>query len=114
MLTDPQAPTYDGATISLPRIEQGNRKAAYISSDEKHRLDVSHADSGNRVRSLTKWTITLPVDLDDPLIKDSASLQIVLDRPKTGIGLGDLEKLRAALVAWYSSANFAKLFGQES
>lgn len=115
-LTDPQSVTVNAVAQSMPRVEVGTKKAAYITNDENFRLDVSHSDSGNRVRSLVKVTqrkvVTDPLSSENDY--DTSSLQIVLDRPKVGFSLAELEHLRTGVLAWYTTAKFAQLFGQES
>lgn len=116
MLTDPQVVTVNSVAQSMPRVESNGLKAVYLTNDENFRLDVSHTDTGNRVRSLAKITqrkvVTDPLSSDNDY--DTSSLQIVIDRPKVGFSLTELEQLRTGFLAWYSAATFAKLYGKES
>lgn len=101
---------------TLPRVETDDLRAAYISNDENTRFDISHNDTKVRVRSLGKITIRKvapdPVSAVNQSIE--ASLQFVIDRPKFGFSLADLEAERVRFIAWLTTANFAKLFGKES
>jgi hypothetical protein len=45
---------------------------------------------------------------------ETESLYIVYDRPEAGFSSATAELLRAGFIAWVNSANFLKLFGQES
>lgn len=117
MLADPQVLTVNAVDKTMPRIETGNRRSLYQTSDELFSAEVSHQSTGKgRVRSLNKFTEKAVVT--DPLSEendyDNFYFQIVLDRPSAGFTITQIQQLWAAIKSHMDDAYIAKMFGQES
>jgi hypothetical protein len=117
MFADPLAITIDGATSSLPRVQQDGRKSIYQKNDQTLTETISHTTSNQRTRSLVK--VEERKIVADPLISDksdydNASFQIVLERPIYGFSLAELQKIWAGIKAQMDDNFIAKIYGQES
>lgn len=117
MFSDPQSITVNAVAQSMPRVETGARKSTYQKNDETFTLNISHqATSNNRIRSLAKFTekaiVTNPLDSSNDY--DTCSLSLVIDRPQFGFTMTRVEQLVAGFVAYLTTGNVDKLYGQES
>lgn len=116
MLADPQSVTINAVPFSLPRVLIGNGEATYRSADDTVQMRVSHQDSKGRKRHMVR--LDQSVIAADPLTAENASqkagVYIVIDEPSFGFTDTTLDYLVDALIAWFSSANIAKVLGGES
>lgn len=118
-LGDPQSVTYDGASVSLPRISSQGRSAQYASSDGALVADVSHKVVRNREQTLVKLTHSKITA--DPMIPTNnrpydASVHIVINRPyNVGYSDAEMQLVLDALLGLVGGATFkAKVLGGES
>lgn len=116
MFADPQSVTINAVPVSLPRVQIGSSEATYRSADETVSLRISHQDTKGRKRRMVRLDQT--VIAADPLTAENASqkagIYIVIDEPSFGFSDVQLDYLADALVAWFTTANIAKLLGSES
>lgn len=116
MFADPQSVTINAVPISLPRVSIGASEATYRSADETVQMRISHQTSKGRKRRMVRLDQT--VIAADPLTAENASqkagIYIVVDEPAFGFTDAQLDYLADALIAWYTTANIAKILGGES
>jgi hypothetical protein len=115
--SDPQSITVNSVAQSMPRIETSARKSIYQKNDQTFTLEISHlTTNAGRVRSLAKFSeravVTNPLDSTNDY--DTLSIQMVIDRPSFGFSMTRLEQDVAGFVAWLTTGNVDKLYGQES
>ncbi|DAD50031.1 TPA_asm: coat protein [ssRNA phage Gerhypos.2_1] len=117
--TDPLSITISGATLALPRVDVGDDKSEYLSSDGLIRLTASH-DYGKRTRrSLRVDTSKLSPDPFKPAenVKVSMSHYMVFDVPPAGYTAAEALEVYKGFKTLYSSTSDAmivKLLGGES
>jgi hypothetical protein len=116
MFADPQSVTINAVPTSLPRVSVGSSEATYRSADEVVQLRISHQKSKGRSRRMVRLDQT--VIAADPITTENksqkAGIYIVIDEPEFGFTDTELDYLADALVAWFTSANIAKILGGES
>jgi len=116
MLTDPQVVTVNAVAKSMPRVSSSGTAAIYKLADGTYRLDVSHQESKQRVRSLAK--VTQQAVVVDPLTSandyDELRIHFVMDRPEYGFTVTQCQQLVTGFKTWLTDAMVAQLFGQES
>lgn len=116
MFSDPFSITIDGVSSSLPRTKSEGLSSTYQRADGNLIEVISHQVSNNRIRSLLK--VTQRIVAADVLTSvndfQSASVQVVIDRPIDGFSVAQIQKLVAGTLGQLSDANIAKLYGQES
>jgi hypothetical protein len=122
-LADPQIITINSVAQTLPRVESNGRLSVYQLADLSYMLRVSHQTAGGkakdprkRIRTLAQ--ITHRVIVADPLTAvndyDTASFQIVMDRPEVGFTLAQLQNDWAGFKAWMDNTIVSKFIGGES
>jgi hypothetical protein len=117
--TDPTSVTVATVAKSLARVSTSDNKSTYRNSDGTIQLDVSHA-YGRRNRSLLKFTFSKTAA--DPLVTGtnvvySTSVQLILDRDKSGWTLTELTDQVVAMADYLkasSNANSIKFIGGEN
>lgn len=116
MFADPQSVTVNSVAKSCPRILQGDMNSTYREANGEFTLRISHQESKNRVRHMVR--LDQKKIAADPLTAvnayQTAGIYFVCDEPVTGFSDTELEYLRAALVAWLTAGNFAKVVAAES
>jgi hypothetical protein len=116
MFADPQVITVNAVPQSMPRVLTDGSSSVYQTADMLFKLTLSHTPTKDRIRTLARLDTRDIVA--DPLTSindwESLGLYIVVDRPIYGITLTQIQQRAAGLLAWYTSANIAKLFGGES
>lgn len=115
---DPQAIKVSGVTTTLPRVDSGNYRSVYQSSDGKYKLTIS-TQEGKRKRH--SYRVDVSKIAPDPLTAVNSqvgmSAYIVIDRPLSGfdnteslaIVVGLLEAATEA-----TNGDLTKLLGSES
>lgn len=102
---------------SLPRVSMGDLKGIYQTNDEVFKMTISHTVQGNgRVRSLVRLDhrkiVTNPLDSSNDF--DTASIQLIIDRPAYGFSVTEIDYDVQGLKGWATTAFVTKLFGKES
>lgn len=118
-LADPQSVNATGTAASLPRTSSGVNTGEFTSQDGNLKLTVTHK-YGKRTRREVR--IALQKIAPDPLISSTniiygTSVYLVVDAPKTGFSVTELQKAVEGLATWLtaaSSANAIKVLGGES
>lgn len=116
---DPQSVTINAVATSLPRTGSGVSSGSFTSADGAVKLDVSHQYAR---RNRSQYRLTQTKTAADAIIPSqnvvlSASVYLVVDRPKNGFSVTELGYLIAALAAEMtesSGARAAQLLGGES
>lgn len=113
---DPQSITINAVPYSLPRVQIGSSECTYKNADGTVSLRISHQENKGRVRRLVRVDQTIIAN--DPLTSEpdyqTAGVYIVVDEPKVGFTDVQLDNLVDALIAWFSTANIAKILGSET
>lgn len=117
MFSDPQSVTINSVAQSMPRISQKERSAVYMKADQSYTLTISHSPRGkghigSLVRLDQRAVVTNPLDSSNDY--DTMSVSLVLDRPQYGFTQAQAEQLVAGFVAYLTTGNVDKLWGQES
>lgn len=116
MFSEPQSVTVNAVANSLPRVEFGARKGTFATSDGAITLSIAH-DLRNRNRRTVR--LDFAKTAADPLL-DGVSRQytmstyVVIDHPKVGFTVTEVQKNLEALVDWLSDAQILKVVGGES
>lgn len=114
--TDPQSVTINAVPVSLPRVQIGSSDCTYRSADSTVSLRISHQTAKDRVRRMVRLDQTIIAA--DPLTAENdyqkAGVYIVIDEPSVGFTDTQLDYLVDALIAWFSTANIAKVLGSET
>lgn len=118
---DPFDIVYNGATVHLPRVETGGKRTVYRSVDEIFTLTISHTEQGKQSQAVVRSVMRLErkVIAADPVSAENDYVtcvtQAVLERPKFGFTVTDIERQEATLAALLASTSIVdKLFGTES
>lgn len=114
--TDPQSVTVNAVPKSLPRIgSEGSQGSKYCTADGEFSMRISHQKTKGRWRRMVR--LDQQVIAADPLTAEnayqSAGVYLVIDEPEFGFDDTTLDYLAAALIAWLSAGNRAKLYGGE-
>lgn len=116
MLADPQSVTVNAVAQSMPRTIVGTKQATYAKSDETFKLNISHANSKGRIRSMAR--IDQRAIVADPLTAvndyETLSVYLVIDRPEVGFSSTQVDQLVTGFKSWLDSTMVGKLYGQES
>lgn len=116
MFADPQTVTINAVAKVMPKLTSTGLKSEYALADGTFKLTVSHLESRDRIRSMTRVDQRLVVP--DPLTAvndfETLSTYYVIDRPLFGFSSAQVEQQSAGLFVWLSPANIAKLYGRES
>jgi len=117
--SDPQSITVAGVTTPLPRVNVGQNKAEYLSSDGLIKLTASHAYGrrNRRVLRVDHSKITSDPFIPTQNSKVSMSNYIVFDIPPAGYTNAQVKEVYdglKALAALTSDALITKLLGGES
>jgi hypothetical protein len=115
MFSDPQTVTVDTVAKTLPAVVRGESQSKYLEADGEHQLDISSTYS-KRDRSVVKLTHkkTAADPLSAETVNVSTSIYLVMDRPKFGYDIADIDDLVQALTLWLTTANVGKVLGGES
>lgn len=116
MLTDPQSLTIAGVASSLPRVSTNLTKSVYMKSDENLTETVSHAKSGDRIRSIVRYDQRIVAA--DVLTAENkfqtATISILFDRPLVGFTSIQISDLWAAIKTQLDATAVGKIYGQET
>lgn len=114
--SDPQSVTVNAVAKSLPRISSGDQNATYKSADDAWQFRISHQKSKGRIRRMTRLDNKLVAA--DPLTAENAyqtvGVWLVIDEPETGVDDTTIGYQVAAVTAWLTPANVAKVLAGES
>lgn len=116
MFTDPQSVTVNGVAKSMPRVSTGSSESIYATPDESFRLRISHQKVNQRRRHLVR--LDQRAVAADPLTAENSyqelGVYMVVDEPFVGFSDTDIGYAVAALVAWMTAGNVAKVLGAET
>lgn len=116
MFTDPQTITVNAVAQVMPRISTGNSDSVYSTADESYRLRISHSRINDRRRHLVR--VDKRAVAADPLTAENSYQELgtylVVDEPFVGFSDTDIGYVVAALAAWLTPANVAKVLGSET
>lgn len=116
MFADPQSITVNTVAKTLPRIAVGDLNSKYKGADGEFQLRISHQETSKRVRRMVRIDQVLVAA--DPLTAvnsyQTAGVYLVIDEPVVGFSDAQLGHLAAALIAWATPANLAKVLATES
>jgi hypothetical protein len=117
MFTDPITLTVNGVAKTLNRIGTGDLTSTYATADEELTMSISHQVTKNQRVRTTVEVIQRKV-VTDPLTSendyDTILFRHLIDRPLYGWSATEVDYIRAAIAAWETTGNIAKLFGKES
>ncbi|DAD52090.1 TPA_asm: coat protein [ssRNA phage Gephyllon.3_18] len=113
---DPIDIVYNSVTVHLPRVETGGRRSVYKSVDDIFTLTISHTEQKNRVRTVVRLdrTIVVPDPVSAVNDYDTCTIQTVIERPKFGFTMTDVERQSSSMGGLLTNATIDKLFGTES
>jgi len=113
---DPQTVTVNLVANSLPRVSTTGLASKYQKNDQSFTLEISHAPSKGRIRSMAK--LTQRAIVPDPLtaVNDYETLifYVVVDRPEVGFSAAQQDQLITGFKTWLGTGTSDKLFGMES
>lgn len=117
MFTDPQSITVNGVAKSMPRISTGAKESVYATADELFRLRISHTiTQDQRRRHLVR--VDQRTIAADPLTAENSYQElgcyVVIDEPFIGFSDTEIGYLVAALAAYLTAGNVAKVLGSET
>lgn len=117
MFTDPQEVTISGSTVSLPRVRNGELSSDYANVDATVALSLKQERSGKgRLRSPIRFSKTKVAA--DPLTSVNSeiglAITMVIDRPRSGFTLAEVQALVTAFKTWLTDAHVAQLVGGET
>lgn len=116
MLTDPQSITVNSVAQSMPRISTSGLKSTYQKNDLTYTLNISHAESAGRIRSVAR--VDQRAVVADPLTAvndyETLSFYCVVDRPLAGFSSTQVEQLITGFKTWLDATMIGKLYGRES
>lgn len=116
MFADPQSITVNAVAKSLPRVNTGDLNSTYKQDVGEYQLRISHQETSKRIRRMIR--IDQKVVAADPLTAvnayQTAGVYLVIDEPVVGFSDAQLGYLVAALSAWATPANVAKVLASES
>lgn len=114
--TDPQSITVNTVTKSMPRIKSDGTKSIYKTADEEFQFTISHQESKSRTRRMVR--VDQRKVAADPLTSvneyKTAGVYVVIDEPEYGFTDTELGYIVAALTAWLTAGNVAKVCASES
>lgn len=115
MFADPQSVTVDTVAKTLPRVSSTGNSSAYREATGEHQLTIS-STFNKRYRSMVR--LDHAKIAEDPITavntEVGAGIYLVMDRPKFGYTTDEITSLAAALTAWCTEANLARVLGGES
>lgn len=116
MFTDPQSITVNAVAKSMPRVSTGSNESVYATPEEDFRMRISHSKINNRRRHLVRVDQTAVAA--DPLTAENSyqelGVYVVIDEPFVGFSDTQVGYLVAALTAWLTAGNVAKVLGSET
>jgi len=116
MFTDPQSLTVNSVAKSCPRVSSGDLTSTYKEATGEFQFKISHQETSKRTRRMVRFDQKKIAA--DPLTAtnayQTAGVYVVIDEPITGFTDAELGYLVAALIAWLSPANVAKVCAGES
>lgn len=114
--SDPQSITVNSVAKSMPRVSNGDLNSTYKSADDAWQMRISHQKSKSRVRRMVR--IDNKLVAADPLTAEnkyqSVGVYLVIDEPDVGVDDTTIGYQVAALTAWATPANVAKVLASES
>lgn len=115
-LADPQSITIDSVATDLPRVETQGTKSVYRAADQNLSLTISHQrTSKKRVRHSVR--IDIRDIVADPLTAENdyeeVGVYVVIDEPEYGFSDTTLDNIIDGFLAWFTTANIAKVLGSE-
>ena len=121
-LTDPQKfKEVAGTEVTAPRVDTGNFRSVYETSDGLNKLTLSTAEtSSNRKRHLVRIDVEkLATNIYEESKKQAVSMSVylVIDRPINGYSVAECKKLVEGLVGLLSASTYSlteKVLGGES
>jgi len=115
MLSDPQTVTINGASASLPRVQQSATTNLYTSADGNTSMTTKQNTSATRfrreVRLSQKKVSTDPIST--VAAEKGVSVYLVIDEPRAGFSDLEIGYLIDALKSWLVPANYNKVLGGE-
>lgn len=113
--TDPQTITVNTVEQTLNRIKSDGYRSEYQEADEEFKMTISHQETKSRTRRMIR--IDQRVVAEDPLssvneYKD-LGVYLVIDEPEYGFTDAEIDYVVQALCVWLSTANVAKVCGNE-
>lgn len=113
--TDPQTITVNTVEKTLPKVKSDGYRSEYLEAAEEFKLTLSHQETKGRTRRMAR--IDQRVVAADPLTSineyKNLGVYLVIDEPEYGFSDGEIDYVVQALCAWLSSANVAKLCGNQ-
>lgn len=113
--TDPQTITINAVDKTCNRIKSDGFRSEYATADEAVKFTLSHQESKKRTRRMAR--IDQRVVAEDPLTSvneyKDLGVYVVVDEPEYGFNDTEIDYVVQALSAWLTSANVAKLLGNE-
>lgn len=113
--TDPQTITINTVAKTCNRIKSDGYRSEYATADEEVKFTISHQESKDRTRRMVR--VDQRVVASDPLTAESEyktlGVYVVIDEPEYGFDDTDIDYVVQALASWLSTANVAKICGNE-
>lgn len=108
MLTEPQTVTIGANARTLVKTESDKTRSVFTDRANGVRLEVSQSN-GNRLRSLSKLTLTKVVTnpLSGVLTEDSVTVHVVIDRPRVGFTDTEIKDVVVAEMNWHTASTNA-------
>lgn len=112
---DPQSIEVDGTAISMPRVSSNEVSSTYKKADLASSLKISHSQSKGRLRHMVRFDNRAVVA--DPLTAvndyETLGVYLVIDEPEYGFSDADIDNIVDGFLAWFTTANIAKVLGNE-
>lgn len=117
MLADPQTVTVNAIAKVMARILTDSKgKTTYATPDGLFTLQISHAISGGKVRTLArldqKLVVTNPLDSTNDY--EFLTTYYVTERPEIGVTGAQVEQQWVGFKTWLDATMIGKLFGREA
>lgn len=122
MFTDPlTGVTVNSVALSLPKVDMKSNKvertSVYQTADGSFKVLITQQTTqAGRIRSTVRIEQTAIVPDPITAVNDTEQLTFycVIDRPLAGFTVAQVQQLVAGLTGFMTSANVARLYGQES
>lgn len=123
MLTDPLAVTYDGSSLSLPRIAVAGANSLYATADGSYEFSIRSLNFGSVVDGASRVDCMFTRKLPDPtpsnvfdayrVIKNGFGLSYVFDSQTRAETSVDIPRLRTAVLALLDSTLQGRIIAGE-
>lgn len=114
-LADPQTLTVNTVEQTLNRVKSEGTRSVYKTPDEEFSFTVSHQESKSRTRRMCR--VDQRIVAADPLTATNEykdlGVYLVIDEPEYGFTDTEIDYVVQALTAWLTSANVAKVLGNQ-